>query len=165
MPGFSKLLVFNTELIFAMKIDRVISLAMVIMFELLFRTTAESSGDYVFRLGQRWRRRMPPTWDRGLQDTGYRSRRSCRHRCGIDTDDVKKYCPRYARIDFECAFLMFRTNLSFSPNQQSLSIKSSEAPFVKSLFTVTSSFNRKRQETRQTIWLVKKFKSVMFKAS
>lgn len=106
MPGFSKLLVFNTELIFAMKIDRVISLAMLHMFELLFRTTAESSGDYVFRLGQRWRRRMPSTWDRGLQDTGYRSRRSCRHRCGIDTDDVKKYCPRYARIDIECAFLM-----------------------------------------------------------
>lgn len=53
MPGFSKLLVFNTELIFAMKIDRVISLAMLHMFELLFRTTAESSGDYVFRLGQR----------------------------------------------------------------------------------------------------------------
>lgn len=43
----------NTELIFAMKIDRVISLAMLHMFELLFRTTAESSGDYVFRLGQR----------------------------------------------------------------------------------------------------------------
>lgn len=46
-------MVFNTELIFAMKIDRVISLAMLHTFELLFRTTAESSGDYVFRLGQR----------------------------------------------------------------------------------------------------------------
>lgn len=41
----------NMELIFVMKIDRVILFVMLYMFELFFRIIVESSGDYVFWLG------------------------------------------------------------------------------------------------------------------